>query len=181
MKKTICFAFGLLFLTPFAHGATVTSCGAGYVLASHANIDGIPAAECQKLWCMDLETGKTMGNKNTPTSGYKTTSAPVELCDAHGTCIECFGERKWCGGDVAGIWNPEYGAYTRGGGDTTTYTSYQKGACFTWRLEKPTCPDDETAVLIGNEWHCATASGSDVGSRASSIRRTGTLRRGRIK
>ncbi|MBD5391486.1 hypothetical protein HDR66_01620 [bacterium] len=179
MKKTVCFVFSLLIVTTFAHGAT-TSCGAGYVLTSHANIDGIPAAECQKLWCTDMETGKSMGTKNAAASGYKATSAPVELCDANGICIQCFGERKWCGGEVTGNWNPEYGAYTRGG-DSATYSSYQKGSCFAWRLEKPDCPDGETAVLVGNEWHCATSSGSDVGSRASSIRRTGTLRRGRIQ
>ncbi len=161
-----------------AANAAFTSCGPGYILTTRSNIDGIAAAECQKLWCVDLETGKAMGKGKNAASGYKATSAPVELCDAKNNCIECFGERKWCGGEAEGRWNPEYGAYTRGGADNATYLAYQKGSCFAWRLEKPSCPDGETAVLLNGEWHCATSTGSDTASRASSIRRTGTLRRG---
>ncbi len=176
MKKII-FTVSIFALMFGGANAAFTSCGLGYILNTHAKIDGINAAECQKLWCTDLENGKTMGKNNSASSGYKSTSAPVELCDARGNCVECFGDRKWCGGETAGVWNPEYGAYTRGGGDNATYISYQKGGCFAWRLEKPNCPNGETAVLMNGEWHCATASGSDVGSRASSVRRTGTLRR----
>ena len=152
----------------------LTSCGPGYILASHAKIDGINAAECQKLWCRDLETGKTMGSGKTAASGYQATSAPVELCDAENNCIECFGERKWCAGDAAGVWNPEYGAYTRGGIDDASYTSYQKGSCFTWRLEKPTCGAGETAILQNNRWVCTTVSSTGTGgSRSPTLRRTG--------
>jgi len=175
MKKILSAFFIFLFATCGANAA-FTSCGPGYTLESHKNIDGIKAEECQKLWCTDLETGKKMGKGNSPASGYKATNAPVELCDAQNNCVECFGERKWCGGEPAGAWNAEYGAYTRGG-DNVTYTSYQKGGCFAWRLEKPNCPNGETAVLINGEWHCATSTGTDVGSRASSVRRTGAIRR----
>lgn len=160
-----------------AAGAAFTSCGPGYVLAKHADIDGMHAQECQKLWCVDLETGKSMGSGKNAANGYRATVAPVELCDAEKNCIECYGERKWCGGEIEGIWNPEYGAYTRGGADTATYLSYQKGGCFAWRLEMPTCPEGQKAVLLDGEWHCSNASGSGNASRASSIRRTGTLRR----
>lgn len=181
MKKIICslMIFGCMFgiMTNDARAEKFTSCGAGYILTSHNKIDGINAAECQKLWCRDLENGKSMGNGKNAASGYKSTSAPVELCDANGTCIECFGERKWCSGESAGIWNPEYGAYTHGGADNTTYIAYQKGSCFGWRLEKPECPDGETAVLRGGQWTCATAANTTTGGRESSIRRTGTLRR----
>ena len=173
MKKIICALFVFSFAIIDANAA---SCGAGYILAQHKNIDGIPAAECQKLWCMDLETGKYMGKGNTASSGYKATNFPIELCDASNNCIECFGERRWCGGETVGQWNPEYGAYTRGG-DNSTYKSYQKGSCFAWRLEKPNCPNGQTAILMNGEWHCATSSNSDIGSRASSIRRTGAIRR----
>ncbi len=176
MKKIICCLFAFFVVMPNANAA-FTSCGAGYILASHAKIDGIDAAECQKLWCRDLENGKKMGSKNSPNSGYRATNAPVELCDANGNCIECFGERKWCSGEPNGVWNPEYGAYTRGGADNATYISYQKGSCFAWRLEKPNCPDGETAILRNGEWVCATATGGGDASRASSVRRTGTLRR----
>lgn len=153
------------------------SCGPGYILESKNKTDGINTAECQRLWCRDLETGKTMGGDNSANSGYKTTGGAVELCDAKNNCVECFGDRKWCSGEAAGIWNPEYGAYTRGGGDTVTYISYQKGSCFAWRLEKPNCPSNETAILKNNEWICATSSGTTTGGRESSIRRTGTMRR----
>lgn len=168
---------GVLVFVVFCSGMTaekMASCGPGYILVSHSDIEGIDAAECQKLWCRDLETGKSMGNGKSAASGYKVTSEPVELCDANNNCIECFGDRKWCSGEPVGIWNPEYGAYTRDGADSATYIAYQKGSCFSWRLEKPNCPEGETAILQGDEWICAVASDTTTGSRESSIRRTGT-------
>lgn len=176
MKKII-FAISTFAFIGLSTGGALAACGAGYILESHAKIDNINAAECQKLWCMDLETGKTMGKGNAASSGYKSTPSPSELCDATGSCVECFGDRKWCAGEPAGVWNAEYGAYTRSGADATTYVSYQKGSCFAWRLEKPDCENGQTAVLKNGEWHCTTAAGTDVGSRASSIRRTGAIRR----
>ncbi len=176
MKKILFTLFAFFCALPA--NAAFTSCGPGYILAAHKDIDGIKAEECQKLWCMDLENGKSMGKGNNPASGYRATSAPVELCDASGRCVECFGERKWCGGEVAGQWNPEYGAYTRGG-DNATYTSVQKGSCFAWRLEKPECEDGTKAILTGGKWHCVTSTGTgtDVASKKSSVRRTGAIRR----
>ncbi len=158
-----------------ADAAAFKSCGAGYVLVtSRDKMDGILTAECQKLWCRDLENGKSMGADNRAASGYQMTASMHELCDVNGKCIECWGERKWCGGETPGAWNPEYGAYTRGG-DNATYQSYQKGGCFAWRLEKKTdCPDGQTAVLEDGKWVCATPK-TPVGSASkSSIRRTGT-------
>ncbi len=155
-----------------------TSCGPGYILVSHSDIDGIDAAECQKLWCRDLENGKSMGSDDRANSGYKETSYPMELCDANNNCVECFGDRRWCSGETPGYWNPEYGAYTYDGGDNVTYSSYQKGSCFAWRLEKPDCPSGQTAILQDGEWVCAVESVNTSGSHQSSIRRTsGTLRR----
>jgi hypothetical protein len=147
-------------------------------LATKSKVDGINMAECQKLWCRDLENGKTMGTGNAPATGYKSTGGPIQLCDAENNCIECFGDRKWCSGDTAGEWNPEYGAYTRGG-DNSTYQSYQKGDCFSWRLEKPSCDAGLTAVLKNGEWICATSTGptTSTGTRGSAVRRTGTVRR----
>lgn len=177
MKKILLSLFGIFWLCGAADAA-FTSCGPGYILATHANIDGVPAAECQKLWCVDLETGRAMGNGKNAANGYRATNTPTELCDAKNNCIECFGERKWCGGEVEGRWNLEYGAYTRGGADNSAYLSYQKGSCFAWRLEMPTCAEGEKAVLLNGDWHCVSSSGGGTVSRASSIRRTGTLRRG---
>lgn len=161
-----------------------TSCGSGYILTTHTRIDGIPAYECQKLWCRDLETGKPMGSGNRANTGYIDTDEPTRLCDADGTCVECFGKRHWCkkpGATVNGEWNPEYGAYTRGGDDNSTYISYLSGGCWMWRLGKPDCPNGETAIERNGEWACiisTTVNGGSVkGSHSSSIRRTGTLRR----
>jgi len=157
-------------------------CGPGYVLATDTKTDGINTYECQKLWCRDLENGKTMGTGDSVASGYKVTAAPVELCDADGDCIQCFGDRKWCAGEQAGRWNPEYGAYTRGGSDNSTYGSYQKGNCFTWRLEKPTCDDGESAILQNGKWICATSSNTgQIGDYGYGIRRTGSFRRSTIR
>ena len=168
MKKIlfslIVFGCAAVIGVPSVMAGEFTSCGPGYILVEHKDIDGIAAAECQKLWCRDLETGKTMGSGNRANTGYVSTSYPMELCDADGNCVECFGDRKWCSGQPTGYWNPEYGAYTYGGDDNATYRSYQRGSCFSWNIDKPECPDGQTAT--------------SAGSRESSIRRTsGSLRR----
>ena len=108
--------------------------------------------------------------------GYKATSFSSELCDAENNCVECWGERKWCGGEVVGEWNPKYGAYTRGG-DNATYQSYQKGTCFAWRLEKPDCDDGMSAILQNGKWVCVKESNKGEAARASTMRRTGTIKR----
>ena len=173
----------LFLLSVFACGAaTAGDCGPGYVLVDRAKIDGINAKECQKLWCMDLETGKSMGTGDRAANGYVMTNAPVELCDANGGCIECFGDRKWCAGAPRGVWNPEYGAYTRGGADSATYISVQKGGCFNWSLEKPVCPEGQDAILQNGEWVCAIpVQGAGNTGRAPAIRRTGTRLRGTLR
>lgn len=153
------------------------TCGVGYVYVENAKkVNGVMVAECQKLWCRDLETGKSMGSGERPASGYQSTNSPMEVCDAENNCIECWGARRWCAGEAMGDWNSEYGAYTRGG-DNATYQSYQKGGCFAWRLEKPNCGPEETAVLQDGAWVCARSSGDSDISRESSMRRTGTFRR----
>ena len=172
MRKILVFAMVCLSLPAFAG-----DCGPGYILGNHAKVDGMETMECQKLWCVDLETGKAMGIGERANKGYVTTAAPHELCDALGRCIECFGDRKWCSGIVPGVWNPEYGAYTRAGADSATYGSEQKGGCWTWKLEKPKCDAGQSAILKDGEWVCANASTNTNVSRASAVRRTGTLRR----
>lgn len=160
--------------------AATFSCGPGYVLSNHSKIDGIDAAECQKLWCRDLETGKPMGVGKNANSGYKSTNSPIVLEDANGTNIECFGERRWCAGEVAGTWNPEYGAYMRGG-ENVTYRSYQKGSCFAWRLAEPKCEAGQTATYDEKtgKWNCSStkADANAAANRASTVRRTGAARR----
>ena len=166
----VCLCMG--YFMPAANAGSF-SCGDGYVLVDKGKkIDGVPSKECQKLWCVDLETGKSMGTGNTPVNGYRATNVPVPMED-----IMCFGERKWCNGEKVGVWNANLGVYTRDGSDSLTYQSYKKGGCFAWRLEKPTCDDGQTAFLINDEWVCGSAIASPDGGRASSIRRTGAIRR----
>ena len=129
MKKLFYSLFMLLFITtgsayagvpaggsestgdePLFSGAQF-SCGDGYVLVDHSKIDGIKTQECVKLWCRDLENGKSMGNGNSAASGYRATREPVELSDDKNNTIKCFGDRKWCSGEAAGVWNPEFGGY----------------------------------------------------------------------
>lgn len=173
MKKS------LLFLAVmFVSAAFGGDCGPGYVLADHSKVDGLNTQECQKLWCQDLETGHVMGAGNRANSGYVSTASPIELCDVKGNCISCFGDRQWCSGVRPGVWNPEYGAYTRGGGDTAVYMSYQKGSCFMWRLEQPNCPDGQAAILQNDEWVCIVEEQNTTLSRSSAVRRTSTRRRG---
>ena len=177
MKKLFCMFVGLLALTNVvpAIAATTFSCGAGFVLTAHSKIDGINAMECKKLWCRDLETNKPMGSGDKVASGYVDKLAYVS--DGRDT-IDCFGERKWCSGEVSGVFAPEYGVYVRGNDDGSTYKAYQKGGCFAWRLEKPECAAGESAILRNGEWVCVTASVSDSSSiQKSSVRRTGTMRR----
>ena len=177
-KRNLFFAlFAIVCSASMAHADF--SCGAGYVLNdTRKKIDGIPVSECQKLWCRDLEEKNTqMGNGNKPNGGYEATSAPVMMEDASGNTIECWGQRKWCSGEVRGQWNPEYGMYTRGGTDDITYQSYKKGSCFAWRLAKPNCPDGEVAILKDDKWICTVEVDTAETNRAATIRRTGTLRR----
>ena len=174
------FVYSLLFVLAgiCVANAAELSCGAGYVLVeTRQKLDGVKVAECQKLWCVDLETNKRMGNDNKANSGYIMTGGTSKLCDDEKNCIECWGERRWCAGEAPGEWNPKYGSYTRNGEDTATYQSYQKGNCFAWRLEKPQCEEGLTAILQDNEWVCVTVKGADGVSRESAVRRTGSMRR----
>ena len=181
MKKifySLFMCFGFMLVAPAVFADTF-SCGAGYVLVEHAKIDGITTQECQKLWCMDLETGKMMGSGNTAANGYRATSEPVKLQvkkeDNEVLSIDCFGERKWCSGEIEGEWVKEYGGYTRGGEDAPAYKSYQKGGCFAWRLEKPVCDEPGmVATLQDGKWECLPEIQRNA--RSSAIRRTSTMR-----
>lgn len=171
----------ILFLMLFVGNAFAASdftCGPGYVLTDHKKIDGLSAAECQKLWCVDLETGKPMGHGNTPNSGYKATAYPVEL--SVGTQkVTCWGERKWCAGQVQGDWDSQHGLYVRGTYNAdSAYESYQKGGCFTWRLEEHNCPSGTTAFLNDDgTWDCREQKKTLEQVRGAAIRRTSAPRR----
>lgn len=163
------------FCMPVAFADTF-SCGEGYVKVSHAKVDGLVTEKCEKLWCMDLETGKMMGKGSSANNGYRATNAMMELSDNSGNPpVKCFGDRKWCSGEPVGVWNSEYGAYTKNGENNSTYKSYQKGGCFAWRLEQPECAEGMKAMLQDGVWKCVTET--ETTFRSSTIRRTGVIRR----
>ena len=178
MKKFL--LISALFIFPLAgHAADLKllSCGPGFMLVSSNKLDGINSATCQKLWCRDLENGKSMGSGDRANSGYKATNGPSPgVEDSTGRRVDCFGDRKWCANEVAGIWNPEFGAYTRGGVDSTAYISIQKGDCFGWQMQKPECEGGQVAYMQNGVWVCAGMEQAAGANRASSIRRTGAIR-----
>ena len=107
MMKRILFSILFANFTIFAGAYAATSssdfsCGPGYILVSHSDIDGIDAMECPKLWCRDLETGKTMGMGDGANTGYKTTAYPMKLWATKGNCTNGLGDRKWCRGAPEG-------------------------------------------------------------------------------
>ena len=162
-----------------AAGDKFISCGEGFLVVAKGKVDGIDSYECQKLWCRDLENGKSMGSGDKANSGYRATPTPdpgVE--DSKGKQVPCFGDRKWCAGETPGVWNPTYGAYTKGGQDSNAYLAIQKGDCWVWQMQKPVCTGEgEVAVLEGAEWVCVIGEDNPNAIRASSIRRTGTIKR----
>lgn len=178
MKRMFILILVLFVGTAHAVATPEFSCGPGYVLVDHKKIDGIDAAECQKLWCVDLETGKAMGRGNTANSGYKSTAYPYELRVGNKS-VTCWGERKWCAGQVVGDWDESHGMYTRGAyNPDTAYQSYQKGSCFTWKLEEHNCPAGQTAFLGSDGvWDCRTEQKTVDQVRGSAIRRTSAPRR----
>lgn len=178
------FAGFVLFAAIFTVGAHAAdekflSCGEGYIVVPNGKIDGIESMECQKLWCRDLENGRVMGSGDRANTGYRATSSPYPgVEDSKGNQIACFGDRKWCSNNDAGVWNPEYGAYTKRGADSNVYLSTQRGDCFAWLMQKPVCSGQgEVAIMTDGEWVCAVAEQSTEAIRKSSIRRTGTIRR----
>ncbi|MCQ2599706.1 MAG: hypothetical protein MJ187_05050 [Alphaproteobacteria bacterium] len=177
--KEILFTLFTLLYTVNAPAASTTQtaerqCEPGYILVSTGKVNGIETVECQKLWCRDLELGKPMGSGKRVNTGYIDTNGPLELCTSDKTCVWCFGDRKWCAGEVPGAWNPQYGAYTRNGEETATYASYQKMGCFGWRLESPhKCSSDEVAVLQNGEWVCSKQVQQDSKTTRESLMRRG--------
>ena len=142
-----------------ASGGSFANCGSGWVLADNNKLEGINSQKCEKLWCRDLELNKLMGSGSSAASGYVATSQPVLMESADGKSIGCFGDRKWCAGEVAGRWNPEYGAYTRRGEDSASFVSIQKGDCFAWQtgnLGDVGCASGKIPILINGRWSCSS-------------------------
>jgi hypothetical protein len=170
-------------------------CGAGWILKSATAIDGVKAEKCEKLWCRDLENGKSMGAGDKANTGYSATTNTivVESLDTEGQkkSIECFGERKWCAGETAGKWNPEYGAYTKKGEDSILFISVLRGDCFSWGATtsgEAGCKDGQTPVLVNGKWGCSIrktgTTTSNIGKKSSAqgvFHRSATLKKITIK
>lgn len=149
MKKLLIAAATLLTIPSYAN----VDCGDGWVVASSKS--GSQTHQCEKLWCIDLETGKSMGSGNSANSGYIMGSNPNSI-SAYGKSVTCWGERKWCSGAGNGDWSDEMGAYIRNGG--TAYETQLSGGCWKWDLTKPKCPSGTVAILQDNEWACGRES-----------------------
>lgn len=171
--KRVLFLFVLLFVSA---GHAEFTCGPGYVLAKHSDIDGIDAVECQKLWCMDLETGKMMGRAGAVYAGYKATSGVQMLEVSKKDPVYCWGTRKWCAGQPEGRWDMDSGRYVRTSADDA-YESYLNGSCFSWRLKDNPCSSGQDAKLVDGVWECMEKEISEKQIRGSAIRRTSAPRR----
>jgi hypothetical protein len=166
-------ALSLILIVPECRSAEnpkFADCGTGWIVASSTSIDGVKSEKCEKLWCRDLETGKAMGAGNKANVGYVTTTKPIAVesldLDNKTKSIECFGARKWCSGETAGEWNPEYGAYTKKGEDSILFMAVLRGDCFSWGTTtsgEAGCKDGQTPVLINGKWGCSVRkSGATV-------------------
>ena len=161
-----------------AAGAFI-DCGRGYIVAAAKSREGIPTQECKKLFCRDLENGRVMGADGGMNPGYENKGMVVQE-DNDGNRIDCFGQRRWCSSGQAGQFNPEYGIYTKGGGDADAYRGILKGNCFEWQATNYSCGPGEVAVIDKDtsSWVCLTA-GSGAGGRsavkARAVRRTSVI------
>ena len=166
------FAFFAAFAAPVrAASLPYVDCGDGFVAASAKSSDGIQTFECKRVWCRDLENGRVMGADNsTVNKGYelKNKVTPEEY-NYYGKNIHCFGERKWCTGEVKGEFDPDIGIYTRSGVSTGFYRGVLRGDCYYWQVQSHKCDaaNGEVAVHNGTSWTCIIqASGPGTGRSA---------------
>jgi hypothetical protein len=172
MKKILSAAFAVLLAGDlFAADEKFVDCGPGFIVENAKKRDGIASVECKKLWCRDLENGKNMGANDSAANGYVITSAPVELCDDKNNCVECFGARKWCAGEAAGVWDPDYGIHIRPDSDASMYRGILSGNCYKWQLQNHNCGPNEIAVNNGTSWSCLTQSGAGGEAARSAIKK----------
>ena len=181
------FAIGFLLGIFYMFGAVAADkfadCGAGYIVISAGNRDGIPTVECKKLWCRDLENGKIMGKENTAASGYESTPGPdISESSIGNDEVYCFGKRKWCA--AQGAFDPVYGGYVMNGDTPGHHVAVLSGNCYKWQLQNPGCKEDEVAINNGTSWTCLKpGSGADGRSaiKSKAIRRISVKPNIRIK
>jgi len=178
--------FAVMILQPALYASSVIiDCGEGFIGVTVQNQSGIPTVECRRLWCRDLENGRPMGSGDRPNNGYDNTAVPEEICGGN-DCISCFGRRRWCQGESAGIWEPEAGMYVRSNevvspGSPILNRGVLSGNCFRWQLQAHGCGPNQVAYNDGTAWICLTPSQlMGVGDRGATvpraIRRAPTIR-----
>ena len=145
----------ILALPSFAAVEKFVDCGPGYVMVASKNRDGIQSFECKRLWCRDLENGKSMGTGGTPSNGYEITAGSFTY-NYYGETIECFGRRRWCIGEDQGVFNEDLGIYTKPGADNALYTGRLQGNCYKWQLQSNNCRPDQIAINDGINWICVS-------------------------
>lgn len=129
MKNYLFIFLALFSLSAFAD----KGCDEGYALKKSSEKKyGIDVYLCEKVWCVDLETGESMGKGNSASSGYSDTT--VQDFNMYSRSIKCFGKRDWCGNSSEGEFNPEKGIYVHPEDlDGNKYISYKDGNCFAWK------------------------------------------------
>ena len=130
MKKILFIFVALFSLNSFAQAG----CKDGYALEESGSLEGTQLYKCKKVWCVDLETGDSMGNGNSASSGYLDTKEPQELA-AYKETVNCFGERYWCGNGSKGDFDETKGRYVHPE-KADEYISYKDGNCFAWKDKK---------------------------------------------
>jgi hypothetical protein len=183
MKQMFLFFLAAISVPAFAATEKFVDCGPGYVVTVGKSRDGIPTNECKKIWCVDLENGKSMGKDSTPTNGYQNT-ATSQLYDYYNDHIECFGKRLWCPGETPGAFNEELGIYTKGGANSTTYSGVLQGNCYKWSLQSNNCGTGEIAINDNGSWKCVkqdVANGGRTSIKARAFRRNSGIQQIKIK
>ena len=126
MKNYLFIFFTLFSISAFAN----KGCDEGYFLKKTSEKKyGIDVYICEKIWCMDLETGDYMGKSNTVFNGYSDTE--IQDYSMYSRNIKCFGKRIWCENNPEGEFNEEKGRYIHP--QDLNYISYKNGNCFSWK------------------------------------------------
>ena len=175
--------FPALFLAFFAAFASASAktvdCGEGFVAADSKKLDGIPAVECKRLYCRDLENGRVMGKDDgTPNNGYELKNAAGKWIDVgvgdNNDHVKCFGQRKWCDAKDPGKFDPDLGIYTRAGAANGLYRGVLRNDCYYWQAQNYKCDvaKGEIAIHNGTSWTCITqtSSGTALGQSAVKAR-----------
>jgi len=167
MRITFLAFFAIMILQPSLYANVITvDCGEGFIGVTSTNNAGLSTVECRKLWCRDLENGRSMGSGNNPANGYQNTANPVSLDEyvlGPDEYIYCFGERRWCPNEARAMWYEDAGIFIReidladiAAGKPVQYRSQLSGNCYRWQGQSHGCPAGTIAHNDGTAWICLT-------------------------